>query len=152
MFCVGESSTGRWQIRIFFGDRDVIGIDNRQITRSDRVTRLVNITPIKEFGFGNLSGDFGETENQIVSRPERLGIGLCLVPFLIELTQSIGQIEINRPAVDLQKRILLDQLFLLGRTIFIGGLPGFACRGLNLLGQFRQFTLERICDDLVKFG
>ena len=83
------------------------------------------------------------------------GISFCvvrraLVPLLVESVEPIRQIEIDRAAIDVQKRMLLDQLLLFVASFVGGRIAGRSRSRLRFGRQLRQFAFECLADNFVE--
>ena len=112
MLSVFQASTGCRNFSSIHRNHQPRRIQHGQLARCDFLLRLLIISPREQFCDRNLPGDLRQTHHVVVCRSLLLRLRRQVIPFLVKSGEAVGQIQIDRSAIHVEKRILFDQQLL----------------------------------------
>ncbi len=105
---VSQSSPAGRKLRIVRRDGESLRVEYRQLAGGNVLFGRIEVSAGKQFRGGNLVGDFSQTLHEIVGGFFlRRGFG-TVVPQLVEFSQPVRQIEVDRAAIDVETWVLLE--------------------------------------------
>ena len=98
---VGESSAAGRELWIVGRDREAARVEHGQLARGNILFGRVKVSAGEQFRGRNLARDFGQALHEIVGRHFFSRCFGAVVPLLVESIEPIGQVEIDRAAIDI---------------------------------------------------